>query len=196
MATIQLPAGFVPREFSLEMSVNQRAFASPFNGSEQVVDQLNDRWLISMTMPSDRTVDGAAMEAFIGSMRGMVNTVNLWHFVRPVPRGTLRGSPTVYAPLFRGDPNIQVVAPPGTTVLAGDLVGCAGALFMASQDAVANGSSILDIRTVNRSRVAASAGTPVVWNKPTASFRLMSKSSIQYLPGYAAGASFDFAEAI
>ena len=88
MATIAFPAGLVPREFSLEMAVNQRSYASPFGGSEQVVDMLNDRWMVSMTLPNFSTAKAARIEAFIGAMRGMTNVVNLYHFLRPVPRGT------------------------------------------------------------------------------------------------------------
>jgi hypothetical protein len=89
------PAAIRPATCRLTPFVNQRVNASPFGGSEQVVDMLNDRWLCSLSLPVRKHAPAASVEAFLNSFRGQVNTVNLWHFTRPVPRGTLRGAPTL-----------------------------------------------------------------------------------------------------
>ncbi|CAA2107622.1 hypothetical protein [Variovorax paradoxus] len=198
MSLIALPAGFCPNSFSMRLQTNQRAFASPFGGSEQVIDMGNDRWLVSLSLPNRKFADAARVEAFIASLRGMTNTVALFHWIRKVPRGTMRGSPVVAvgAPLFVGDPNIQVTTTAGATLLAGDMVGVGGQLFQVAKDVVANGSGAMNIDVVNRSRVAAASGSQVVWDKPTALFRQSSQSAVQYIPGYATEVSIDFVEAV
>ena len=50
MSSVTWPASLVPSAASLRLSTVQRVHASPFGGSEQVVDLLNDRWLLSLTL--------------------------------------------------------------------------------------------------------------------------------------------------
>lgn len=196
MSTIALPAGFCPRDFSLRMQVNQTAFFSPFGGSEQVVDRLNDRWMMSVTMPARRSGEGAAIEAFIGSMRGLSNTVALYHFQRPIPRGSMRGTPTVVSGVPQGNSFFHIQTTAFATLLAGDMIGVAGLLLQISTDSTADGSGVLRVDFVNRTRTTITAGTSVTWDRPTAPFRMMSATSQQYVPGYAPEVSFEFAEAI
>jgi hypothetical protein len=89
---------------------NQRVNASPFGGSEQVVDMLNDRWIAHLTLPVERFAEAAAVEAFLASFRGQVNTVNLYHFARSVPRGTLRGGLVTAASAAQGAASVQLQA--------------------------------------------------------------------------------------
>lgn len=197
MTTIAFPPGFDdPAGFSLQLAVNQRSHASPFGGSEQVVDMLNDRWEASVAVSPRTSEEAAAYEAFIGAMRGMNNTVNLYHLVRPIPRGTLRGSPTCQI-AGQGDGAVVLqTGQPGSTLLAGDLFGVSGLLIQVASDVAANGSGVMVVTLVNRLRKQIADGSPVTWDRPTAPFRLMSNSGIQHVPGWAEGASFDFAEAI
>lgn len=196
MSLIALPVGFCPNAFSMWQETNQRAFAAPGGGSEQVVDQGNDRWMISLSLPNQLFADAARVEAFIASLRGMTNTVALYHWIRKVPRGTMRGAPVLLAPVFVRDPNLQISAVPGATLLAGDMIGCGGQLFQVRDDVVAGGLGDMSVNVVNRSRINAGINTPVTWDRPTAPFRLTSKSALQYIPGYAPQVSFDFAEAV
>ncbi|MCR8961139.1 hypothetical protein M0765_026445 [Variovorax sp. S2] len=196
MSLISLPFGFCPSAFTLRMQTNQRAFGSPFGGSEQVIDLLNDRWLISLTLPNRLHADAARVEAFIASLRGMTNTVNLYHWVRKIPRGTLRGTPTVIATTPAGNPFLHVQAVAGQTVLAGDMLGVGGLLLQVKDDATADGSGFLVVNIANRLRRQIAAGTAVIWDRPTAPFRLSSPSAVQYIPGYAPEVSMDFVEDI
>lgn len=196
MSTIALPADFCPRDFSLRLQVNQVAFSSPFGGSEQVVDRGNDRWTASMTLPARRTGEGAAIEAFVAGLRGLTNTVGIYHFARPIPRGTMRGTPiSNFAPI--GSASITIPnAGIGATLLAGDLIGVSGLLLMVASDAVADGGGSMVVPIVNRLRTAITGGAAVTWDKPTTLFRLASSSSVQYVPGYAPEVSLEFVEAI
>lgn len=195
MSDIALPAGFRPNAFSLRQQTNQRVFASPYSGSEQVADFGNDRWLISLSLPNKKFKDAAIVEAFVAALRGMTNTVQLYHYVRKMPQGTMRGSPVTNG-AFAGTDSMIIGTTPGATVKAGDMLGVAGLLLQVRDDAVANGSGVMTVTFVNRLRKYINAGLPVIWDKPTAPFRLVSESAVQYIPGYAPSVSFDFAEAI
>ena len=196
MATITLPAGFSPRDFTMRLVTNQRSFSSPFGGSEQVVDLLNDRWSISLTMPSSSSANAARIEAFVNAMRGMTNTCNLYHMQRKAPRGTMRGSPTCGAASMGAASVTLSSAGVGATLLAGDMIGISGLLLQVAADATANGSGVMTVTLVNRLRTAISGGAAVTWDKPTAPFRMLSTGSVNYQPGYADGVSLDFAEVI
>ncbi|MNL18904.1 hypothetical protein D3C87_1400760 [compost metagenome] len=160
-----------------------------------MIDLLNDRWLISLSLPNRKFADAAVIEAFIASLRGMTNTVALYHWVRKVPRGTMRGAPTVAA-ASAGTGSLTITTTVGATLLAGDMIGVGGLLLQVATDATADGAGAMVVSIVNRLRTAVAGGTAVVWDRPTAPFRLASPSAIQYIPGYAPEVSFDFVEAI
>lgn len=197
MSTISVPAQFKPRSCSISLSTNQRLNASPFGGSEQVIDLLNDRWLLSCELPANSQAGGAWREAFIGALRGQINTCQLWHFTRPQPRGTVRGTLTLGATAAQGTSSITVAgcSPSTGTLLAGDMLGVGGLLLMVAADCTASGG-VITIPITNRLRVAQSSGAAVTWSKPSAPFRLMATSGVHYEPGLSNPVTFDFAEKI
>lgn len=151
-------------------------FRSPFNGSLQAGDFLAERWVISVTLPPRARADAGAVEAFINVMVGGVNRVRLPHMAsgtkpaRRVPRGTLRGTPTLRADIARGDTVLPLQAVAGETIKAGDMLGCNSQLYQVFSDATADGTGALDVVTVNRVRGAAALGAAVVWDAPTSLF--------------------------
>jgi len=196
MSTIAFPTGVVPDTFSLRLSTTQRAHASPFGGSEQVVDLLNDRWMISMSLPKRTRANAAAIEAFINAMRGMTNTVNLYHFGRKEPLGTMRGSPITNPAAQGADQIVLGTGVAGVKLLAGDMIGIDGLLLQVREDCVADGVGAMTVKFANRLRKAIAASLAVTWDRPTAPFRLISTSAVQHVPGYAEGVSLEFTEAI
>lgn len=108
MSTITLPSQFLPKSFTLKQQTSQRVSASPFGGSEQAIDLLNDRWVASAELVQNNYENSAYIESFIASMRGQVNNVALYHFARPQPRGTLRGALTLAADAAQGARSITV----------------------------------------------------------------------------------------
>ncbi|MET3459825.1 hypothetical protein [Variovorax atrisoli] len=196
MSEIVLPAGFCPNAFTLWQITNQRVFASPYGGSEQTLDMGNDRWGIYLTLPNRKFEDAARVEAFIAALRGMTNTVRLYHWVRKVPRGTMRGTPTCQV-TPAGSDQVMVYCPSGQTLLAGDMLGIQGLLLQVREDAVSDGSGHLIAKLVNRTRKFIPEGSVVTWDRPTALFRQSSQSArVQYIPGYAPEVSFDFVEVV
>ena len=197
MSLVTLPSQFTPSSCVFSQMVSQRVNASPFGGSEQAVDLLNDRWKVSIQLPMKDYNSAAYLEAFIGAMRGQTNTVALYHFAKPVPRGTARGTQTLSASVAQGASSLPItgISPANGTYLAGDMIGVAPQLFMVAADtnAVAGAANV---PITGRVRSALSSGASVVWNAPTALFRLLATSDITYIAAFSQAASFDFGEAI
>ncbi len=84
-----------PAGFSLELVANARTFRSPYNNSLQTVELPGETWRASVSLDIASAAQGGQREAFFGRLFNQVNRVRLWHFARPVPEGTLRGSPTL-----------------------------------------------------------------------------------------------------
>jgi hypothetical protein len=197
MSTITRPTQFIPRACTLTLSTNQRVSASPFGGSEQAVDMLNDRWMLSCDLPPSSHAGAAWIEAFIASMRGQVNVVALYHFARPQPRGTARGTMLINGAVAQGASSISIdgISPSTGTLLAGDMLAVGGQLFMVAADVTASGGAAT-VSIVNRVRTAIADNASVTWDRPTALFRLVSSPSVAFAPGLATPTGFDFAEAI
>lgn len=196
MSEIVLPDGFCPNAFTLWQITNQRVFASPYGGSEQALDMGNDRWGIYLTLPNRKFPDAARVEAFIAALRGMTNTVRLYHWARKVPRGTMRGTPTAQA-ANAGTQALILNTVAGATLEAGDMIGLAGLLLQVASPTVADGAGAMPVTVVNRLRVPVPPGSAVTWDRPTALFRQSSQSArVQYIPGYAPEVPFDFVEVV
>jgi hypothetical protein len=195
MTAFALPSWLGADGFSLNLDTTQRSFASPFGGSEQVIDLGSDRWKATLSASPRTYAEAAALEALINSMRGMTNTLAIYHLLRPQPRGTMRGAPLTNG-VAVGAQAVYIFTDPGATLLAGDMLGAGGLLFQVAADSVANGAGEFLVPIVNRVRRTLSALTPVVWDKPAAPFRLASKPVVQFVPGYAQGVAMDFVEAV
>lgn len=197
MSLLALPAWFRPRSVSLDLQANQRVGASIFGGSEQAVDLLNDRWIMNVSLADSWHSTAAAREAFIASFRGQVNWVALWHFVRPQPRGTMRGTPVLAGAHAQGAAVLNITG--GTaagTLLSGDMLGVGGLLCMVQSDVTLDGAGAGTVPIVNRLRAAQAGGVAVTWDRPTALFRLLDHAGPVYQPGMASGPSFTFGEKI
>jgi hypothetical protein len=196
MSTIAIPSSLQASDFTMTLLSVQRTHSSPYAGSEQVIDLLNDRWTVSVQLAPMVGAEGGALDGFIAALRGSTNTVNLWHMARPAPLGTMRGSPTVNGVHAIGAATLNVTTTAGATVKQGDLIGANGLLLMAAADATADGSGAIAIPLANRLRKAMAGGEAVTWDKPTAPFRKVTVVGISYSGGIANGVSLDFVEAI
>ena len=188
------PRAFLPRSFSATQRVNQRSFGSPFGGSEQAVDMLNDRWSFSIELAPCTQAQAARREAFVNALRGLVNHTELYHFGRQVPIGTLSGSPTAQA-APQGAASVVLNATTGQTLLAGDMIGINGLLLQVAADCVSIGG-VMTVILTNRLRRAVADATPVVWLQPTAQFRLVGASVQRYVPSYGESLALEFIEKV
>jgi hypothetical protein len=189
MSSVTWPASLVPSAASLRLSTVQRVHASPFGGSEQVVDLLNDRWLLSLTLSARAGFDkGAQIEAFIAALRGQTNTVALWHFARPTVRGTLASATAASAAQGAS----AVVLTGSGTLKAGDMLGISGLLLQVASDVTVGSSTSVSI--VNRLRSAVSGA--VTLTKAHRHLPPGGLPAVQYLPGMSDAVSLDFAEVV
>lgn len=201
MSTIALPVAFQPQSCLLRLQTNQRVNASPFGGSEQAVDMLNDRWLMDIELPESSQAYGAQVEAFIAAMRGQTNVCALYHFARTVPNGTAStvASTWTVSNASQGASSITITASAaqsGKTLLAGDLLSVGAQLLMVSATCTANGSGVMVVTLVNRLRTAISGSPYAVLASPTQLFRLLSAGNVTYERARASGVSLQFGEYI
>lgn len=198
MALITLPTPFQVSRCSLALDVNQRLNASPFGGSEQAVDMLNDRWRMSLEVAVNSHAQAAAIDAFIDRLRAQVNTCALYHFARPTVRGTIAGAKTLSAGAPQGASSVSITAT--GTLLAGDHIGISTPggvplLLRIAADCTSS-AGVITAPLANRLRAALSSGAAVTTTNPTAWFRLASASAVQYQRGFTQPCSLDFVEAV
>ncbi len=194
MSLITWPTGLTPAQCSLRLKTTQRAHGAPLGGSEQIVDLLNDRWMLSLVLSARAGFDrGAQIEAFIAAMRGQTNTVALWHFARPVVRGTLDSATCAAA--SQGASAVTLTVTGTKTLKAGDMLGIGGLLLQVAADASITTSGSVSL--VNRLRAAISGGAAVTLTKPTTAFRFADPNvGLSYVPGRSEPVALDFVEAI
>ena len=80
------------------------------------------------------------------------------------------------------------------TLMAGDMLGLGNAIFQVAEDTVLNDAGAGVIPVVNKARTAIASGTPVIWNKPAALWRLSGTPQMLIQPGYANGVQLDLVE--
>jgi hypothetical protein len=124
------------------------------------------RWIATISFePELETMQRPAIEAMLMKLEGGANRLQMPHWGRPIPNGTLRGLPTLGQAASAGAKSLQLASANGT-LKAGDILGVAGQIVMVLDDASPSGGSI----TVNITpavRIAQSVGAAVTWNAPT-----------------------------
>lgn len=150
-------------------------------------------WRVSLTLKPRRSRDGGVSEGFFEGLAGGEDTVSLYHWLRQVPRGTMRGSPTVETAMVRGDQTIKITT--AGTLLAGDLFKVGNVVYKTRYDC-APSSGVLTVPITAHVRVAAAVSDGVTWNRPTIKCVLAAMShSSSYRPGAMEGAAIDLEEA-
>jgi hypothetical protein len=108
MSTYDWPESLVHRDFSAGIEANQLTPTSPFTKSVSVIDFLGERWRFSLSLPPAARDDAGVRAALFAKLRGKANKVNLWNMARPVPLGTMRGTPTLAANAAQGAQAISI----------------------------------------------------------------------------------------
>ena len=199
MSLIALPPIFKVTSFTLLQMNSVRTFSSPYGGSQTMIDLLNDRWKISMTVGITNYRDAAALEAFVNAQRSGVNTVNLYHYARPTPRGTAAGTLTLVGDTPAGSDSIMVAggaSAANKTLLAGDLLGISPQLLMLAANVTLDASGRGLVWLTNRLRLDQLDGASVILSYPTAPFRLASVPSVTYSGTTVGSMSLDYFEAV
>ena len=193
MADYDWPAALPPQLMVWTIQKAGVSFRSPFVESVQPITFPGWFWKISVTLKPRRSKASGLAEAFFEGLAGGEDAVLVYHWLRPVPRGTLRGTPTVSAVGARGDRSIKIVST--GTLLAGDLFGVGNTVHKAFADC-APVAGVLTVPLVGRLRAAAAIGDPVKWDHPTVRCVMpaMSNSS-SYRPAVMEGTAIDLEEA-
>jgi hypothetical protein len=183
MATLDWPAARWAFPASIRWSVQHQgaSWSAAYTGQAQRITHLADRWRVTMGMPVARAESAGAREAFVSALARSGDWVRLWHFARPIPLGTMRGSPTAGAAL-RGATTLTVNTTPGATLLPGDMLGVAGQLVQAAYPgATANGSGTATVPLVMPLRLPLTAGAPVTWRQPDGTFQVVGDFGAEYV---------------
>lgn len=154
-------------QFVPEIRSNVIVSVSGANGAIQTVELPGARWFITLTYPDSTIARRIKQEAFWAKVRGQVNRINMFHLFHKVPIGTMRGTPTVSSNTSQGASVIPVHASAGATLLAGDIVGINGQWCKLTDDVTFDGSGNANININVPIRAAITAGTSVIWDKPT-----------------------------
>lgn len=124
------------------------------------------RWTATLTFDNDHEDEQRPrVEALLLSLRGGANRLAMPHFGRPIPRGALRGSPTVGATTTPGAGTIALANCNGG-LLAGDIIGVGGVWYMVEENVNPSGGN-MTVKVSPAVRAAVSSGSPVTWNRPT-----------------------------
>jgi hypothetical protein len=183
MAIITWPTNLIPAPGS---GFGQRRYdvshGSDTTGARQDRVLAPPRWQLSIVQPELLTpAQAGRWHALVLSLRGRVNHLACWDFGRPVPLGTLRGTPTLGAAAAAGATSIAIAgggSNAGATLRAGDMLQLGTGLgtsqvVMVMADATADGSGNIAALSIEPPlRVAQANGNPVTWQRPLAYFKL------------------------
>ncbi len=185
MAAYTWPAAWMPRRFRMFIAPNERSFSGYYSGQTQALDLLGESWRMELELAEMTGLVGQQVQAFLDRLRGRVNTITIGNIQRPVPVGTMRGTPTLLASAAQLASTIQIATTAGATLLAGDCIGFGGQLSRVMTDATADGTGHMTVEILPRVRIAQTAGASVLWDHPTANMILAAGggSPVDFTPG-------------
>jgi hypothetical protein len=202
MATIAYPTADLYRPSSIEWGetrIVRVTGGTPLGPAEQTIETpYSHRWRATLTLRRCRTfAERAGVEAWISTLKNGANRLSLHHMAHPRPYGTLAGSATISGNSAQGATALTVACTPEQTILPGDMLGLTTSAGVQLVRVTVGGSSNggIGITFEPALRAAVTNGAAVVWDKPTALFRLVSGDwSAQFMPGEAPPITLEFVE--
>lgn len=197
MTTYTWPNTRVFTAASAEWRLAPNVFSLPsqFSGHTQTVELPGARWMVRITFTPHNNADRAAVEAFLAKVRGKANRIALWHPKRPVPLGTMRGSPVLAATEPRGETSLAITTTAGATLKAGDMIKVGDTLVMVTDDATADGAGAITVSVTPGLKAQVTAGAAVSWDRPTATFILDEAPWVPHTAVYSPSFSISLTEA-
>jgi hypothetical protein len=166
-----------PSRWRFGQRSNTFAHVSSQSGGLQTIEIPGARWTITGSFTRVGGVDRALLDSFFTKQRGQANRFTHYDISYPVPRGTMRGSPTVNGAHASGVTSVSINAGAGqgnTTLKEGDRIKLGPQLCMVVADVTLNGSGVGSLTVEPPIRIALSNGAPVVWDRPLTNFVLAS----------------------
>jgi hypothetical protein len=125
------------------------------------------RWTCSVRFENDlEKRRRPALEAMLVNLEGGAHRLSFGHWGRPIPNGTLRGSPTLGSLISPGATSLTIVNANGS-LRAGDIIGLPGQFVMVMADVNPTLTNLNNVPVKPAFRAAHNSGTAVVWNRPT-----------------------------
>lgn len=188
MSAILWP-GFGVASFRWRQTEQQIAFKSIFGSQALAIG--SPIWQVDIVGTAEKWQRAREIEAFMESLGGFKNQVELWNLKQPFPAGTYRGAIVLAANVAAGATTLPLDAGSGQankTLLKGDLIGIGSGMtqqvMRVAQDAVADGSGVMSVMISAPLRNAFLSGQSVEWNRPKALFRQVGlNEGIQHVQG-------------
>jgi hypothetical protein len=156
--------------FDIQMVGNVMSNTSPLNNVTRTAEFPGDLYSIRVEFAPMFHHEFVAHEVFWNRLRRNAHRFQIWRLVnRGVPRGTLRGSPTVRTAAVRGANFLNITGDVGGTLIPGDMLGVTldNAVVQPVQVAVASGAgSTLTVELVAPLRRAANQNALIYWYRP------------------------------
>jgi hypothetical protein len=184
VTVITLPTGLKVREQSPGQKRFDLTFGSGDTGASQARLIAPSRWLTSLVAPDGlELADAAVWRRLLMALEGPINKLAVHDLLNPEPRGTARGTWTCNGGAAAGATSIPITAgvgQAGATVLEGDWFGVGQAssgpahqLLHSQSDVTLDASGEGTLTFQPPLRVAVGDGDPIVWDKPTALFAVV-----------------------
>lgn len=209
MAVVTIPAAFRSATQSFGVQRFDMEFSAGDTGASQTAVLGPPR--LTCNLSSIERMDpaqAAIWRSIVMGLEGRVNKLAVHHFRQPQPLGTARGVWTAAVPAAAGATQLTVNVAggvEGATVLQGDWFGVNQGLtnrqLLHVQEDAQIGGGLLVLKFRHALRIAVAAGSPIVWDKPTALFKQVgtSNSWTTYpsprVGGHQGGFSLDLIEA-
>lgn len=193
-----------PSRLVFYLQHNTLRFVSPLTRSTQALRREGARWVAEATFdPLDR-VRAGVLEGLLAALAGSVNTVRIWDWRREFRSGDPRiqgdvppgpysfddqtlftdgtglivgsGNPSLSAGALRGALGVETEGwyPDAVALAAGDHLGLAGRLYMATETVIASGTGTATIPIAPPLRADLPPDTALVLTKATVPMRLVS----------------------
>gem|GEM_PF-682160 len=192
MSIVTWPAGLkAPAEFTVSQARYDMVEMSDATGHTSARLFGPPRWQVSLrSVDAFSLVDAGVYEAMLLQLRGGVNHLALYDFIRSAPQGSMRGTLTLNGAHSAGATSVSVTGGVGqasTTLRAGDWLQIGtglgtSQLVKVMADATANGSGVIALTVEPPLRTAFSSGAAVTWDKPLAYYKQTGKPQWSYRP--------------
>lgn len=172
MATIvdwPTTGGFQFAQFALGLQVNEALARGFYTGN--LLSQRSaqaDRMTCIVTLPPCTREQAGEREGYLLHLRSQRLWMRFGMPQRPVPLGTLRGTPTTSSSVLAGATSIPITTTAGATMRPGDFlsVGTNTLLMAGIPGATANGGGAMTLPLAMPCPVAITSGALLTWDRP------------------------------
>lgn len=161
---------FMGAQFQIGIDVPEAAARAFYTGNSTYRSSAADRMTCLVTLPPTRNKDDAGeIEGYLFNLRSQRLWMRFGMPHRPVPRGTLRGTPTVTNNAAAGAMSIDISTTASVTLRPGDFLGCGtNTLIMIGipGDTASGAGAMTACPLAMPLPVALTAGASLTWDNP------------------------------